>query len=159
MNYQFTDFYNKKVQLSFEYHPFSQKPKHVWIMTRFQNQWVLTRHKTRGLEFPGGKVEEGETPEEAAKREVKEELGAEIKELTYIGQYKVEGNPAIIKNIYFTYITCLEPQEHYFETDGPHLVADNLVEKRTGSEFSFIMKDDVLIHALAFWKKKYWKGE
>lgn len=41
-----------------------------------------------GWEFPGGKIELGETPEQAAIREIKEELDVEIKVIEHV--YTVE---------------------------------------------------------------------
>src|SRR5699024_4797011 len=89
MMYIFTDYYKNKVKFSFSNHPFSKEPKHVWVICHYEDKWLLTSHKDRGLEFPGGKVERGETAEEAAVREVKEETGGIVGRLSYIGQYLV----------------------------------------------------------------------
>lgn len=44
----------------------------------FATQWGYGEFKD-GWEFPGGKIEPGETPEQAIKREIQEELATEIR--------------------------------------------------------------------------------
>ncbi|MCA1032471.1 nucleoside triphosphatase YtkD [Bacillus timonensis] len=145
----FHDTYRNEVSLSFSKNPFSNKPKHVWVICRYGENWLLTNHKDRGLEFPGGKVEKGETPEEAAIREIKEETGGEVKCLHYIGQYKVVGKEkTLIKNIYFAEISKLNEQESYFETMGPVQLESIPPHIKRDKNFSFIMKDAVLTHTL-----------
>ncbi|WP_181349495.1 RNA deprotection pyrophosphohydrolase [Thalassobacillus sp. CUG 92003] len=145
----FYDYYHNQVKLSFDSHPFSEYPKHVWVICRFGKQWLLTKHKDRGLEFPGGKVEDGETPDEAAVREVMEETGGEVSELTYIGQYFVEGRGGtIIKNIYFARASTLYARQHYFETNGPMLLDALPSNIKKDRRYSFMMKDGVLPFSL-----------
>ncbi|MBM7541408.1 RNA deprotection pyrophosphohydrolase [Amphibacillus cookii] len=143
--YVFRDYYNNEVRLSFDDHPFSKYPKHVFVICRYRGQWLLTKHKTRGMEFPGGKVEQGETAEQAAVREVKEETGATVDLLRYLGQYHVEGKgDTVIKNIYYAEIADLKQQNSYHETEGPVLLKNLPENLITNKSFSFIMKDDIV---------------
>ncbi|CDQ39251.1 MULTISPECIES: RNA deprotection pyrophosphohydrolase [Virgibacillus] len=154
--YTFKDYYNNEIKLSFDYLPFSVNPMHVWVVCKYQDNWLLTKHKDRGLEFPGGKVEKGETPEQAAIREVKEETGGLIDTLTYIGQYFVAGKREnVIKNVYFASIHALEPQDSYFETDGPVIVDNIPLNVKHQNGYSFIMKDDVLEHCIQYIYKHF----
>lgn len=141
----FHDYYNNEVKLSFQDHPFTNDPKHVWVICKHNGRWLLTKHRDRGLEFPGGKVEDGESAEQAARREVMEETGGHVSELMYVGQYFVNGKAGnIAKNVYFASVHKLDEKSNYFETEGPVLLEqlpDNLL---VNPEFSFMMKDEVL---------------
>ncbi|TCP26636.1 8-oxo-dGTPase [Scopulibacillus darangshiensis] len=157
--YTFRDYYQNEVTFSFTDHPYSKDPKHVWIICRFHNQWLLTRHPRRGWEFPGGKVEEGETAEEAAVREVYEETGASVLDLYYIGQYKVDGKSgSIVKNVYYASISQIKVKDDYLETNGPVLVHDIPRDIKRIDKYSFMMKDDVLTHSVKQVKKQYLKA-
>ncbi|MGM8211937.1 RNA deprotection pyrophosphohydrolase [Virgibacillus sp. W0430] len=154
--YTFKDYYNNKVNLSFEDHPFSKNPKHVWVICKSNGQWLLTEHKDRGIEFPGGKVEAGETAEQAAVREVMEETGGVVKQINYIGQYYVAGkNGDVIKNVYFADVPHLTEQETYYETNGPVFLQHLPTNIKHHSLFSFMMKDDVLAYCLQRIKEQW----
>jgi 8-oxo-dGTP diphosphatase len=151
MMFTFTDYYNNQVKLSFEDQPFSGDPKHVWVICRYKNKWLLTKHKERGMEFPGGKVEEGETAEQAAIREVEEETGGLVNTIRYIGQYFVDGKrQPVVKNVYYAVIEKLVPKDSYMETEGPHLLKRLPKNVKYLEVYSFLMKDDVLKYALRY---------
>ncbi|MED3648037.1 nucleoside triphosphatase YtkD [Halalkalibacterium halodurans] len=151
----FNDYYGYPVRLAFDSTPFSINPRHVWVICHMDGQWLLTNHKKRGLEFPGGKVEHGETPEAAAIREVKEETGATVRSLTFLGQYEVTlPSERIVKNIYAADVQVLSNRNSYYETNGPVKIAELPEAIEKDPSFSFIMKDLVLRKTLDYLKRK-----
>jgi len=50
----------------------------------------------------GGQIEEGETPEEAVKRELKEELGIELADLKFFKKYELQRKKGIYEQFVFT---------------------------------------------------------
>lgn len=141
----FFDITGNKVELCFDEEAFQEEAHHVLVICQLGEGWVLTKHKIRGLEFPGGKMESGETLEETARREVYEETGAEISELIKMGAYRVsEPHSSFVKTIFWGRVSSLKKKSDYLETDGPIIVSGDILQERFGKEYSFIMKDHVV---------------
>ena len=83
--------------------------KYVVIVCRYANKWLLVKHKERTTwEIPGGHIEEGEIPYDAAKRELNEETGAEGFTIRKVSYYAVNRfNERSYGALYFAKITKL----------------------------------------------------
>ncbi|MGD6968798.1 RNA deprotection pyrophosphohydrolase [Rossellomorea vietnamensis] len=147
---KFLDYNGYEVNLSLGAADFPIIPKHVLVIAIYKGEWLLTRHKIRGLEFPGGKVEERETLEEAAKRELYEETGGKATQLIRIGTYKVNQQKPFAKAIFFAEVNFLQDKGDYLETDGPQIWSGDLKSVKEDDRFSFVMKDDVVTQSLKY---------
>ena len=87
----------------------------VIICAVYKKQWVFVRHKDRNTwEIPGGHIEVGETPDEAAKREIYEETGAIKHDLKAICDYSVESvNGKRYGRLYYGQIEALKGELEY----------------------------------------------
>jgi 8-oxo-dGTP diphosphatase len=140
----FLDINGNKVELTFSQNSFEDEAKHVLVICQFGEDWLLTNHKQRGLEFPGGKMEAGETIEEAARREAYEETGAILGELTFIAEYRFTNpNGSFVKAVYWGRVNRVEETSSYHETNGPVMIKGDILQQRFQNHYSFIMKDQV----------------
>ncbi|MDW7616623.1 nucleoside triphosphatase YtkD [Peribacillus simplex] len=130
-------------KVEFSENPVFGESWHVFVLSRYKGRWVLTKHRERGLEFPGGKREAGESIEETAIREVYEETGGLVGQLQFLGQYKVH-DPVkpIVKSIFYANLREVKKKEDYLETEGPIFL--EALPAVLGEEFSFIMKDEIV---------------
>ncbi|GLU49374.1 NUDIX domain-containing protein [Nocardiopsis ansamitocini] len=75
---------------------------------------VMVRHRDRAWEFPGGHTEPGEDVETTARREVREEAGAELADLTIAGYYRLaNGHTTVVTH---ARLVGLVPLTGEFET-------------------------------------------
>ncbi len=136
---EFKDFEGRKVTLSYEA---DVSARHVLAVCKLDDKYLMTNHKIRGIEFPGGKVESGETLEDAVHREVFEETGASIQALKYVGYYTVHDRIPFSKAVYFVDAKDIFFKCDYLETMGPVLYGS--LDEVPGESRSILLEDECI---------------
>ena len=150
----FKDLNGAQVDLTFGENRFGMEARHVLVVLRSNGKWLLTRHTVRGIEFPGGKAEEGETIEEAAIRETIEETGVTITNVVKFAEYVVQSNVTFCKAVFTAAIAHIDENPTLHETEGAVWMTDD--ELANCETLSFHMKDEGM-SAIRRWVELYEK--
>jgi len=74
----------------------------------FQDEKLLLTHiMTRGWDLPGGHIENGETPDQAVIRELKEETGTAVGHFEFIGYLKITNEKEYERNKKYPKESCI----------------------------------------------------
>ncbi|MFJ7936337.1 NUDIX domain-containing protein [Sporosarcina sp. NPDC096371] len=134
----FSDVNGGRVELTFGDNHLGMEARHVLVVLKQSGKWLLTRHSIRGVEFPGGKAEPGESIEEAAIRETIEETGVTIQDLVKVAEYIVQSDSTFCKAVFTAKVAQIDEQPTLHETEGAMwLTSDELDQCE---ELSFHMK-------------------
>ncbi|PIC74989.1 NUDIX domain-containing protein [Sporosarcina sp. P17b] len=136
---KFEDLQGANVELTFGLNSHQIESRHVLVLIKHNERWLLTKHRIRGIEFPGGKAEWGETIEQAAIRETMEETGVTIENVHSFAEYVVFTDPPFCKAVFTGDITHIEKNFTLMETEGAVWMTDAELDACT--ELSFHMKD------------------
>ena len=112
------------------------------IASKYNDKWVFVRHHLRStFEIPGGHIEENETPDEAAGRELMEETGAVKFSLECVSTYSVtQGGETRFGKLYFADIIEIGPIPDVSEIEEI-IFLDNLPDPVTYPEIQpFLFK-------------------
>lgn len=142
---EFLDKDNRRVTMSYKTNNDRPDGNHVLAIPLYKNQLLFTQHKMRGIEFPGGKVEEGEQSIQAIKRELFEETGGIPETIDYIAQYQVHtfDNSIFKKDVYIVKVKSFEEKSDYLETRGP-LLFDNINSIPLDKQ-SYLIQDNAIL--------------
>lgn len=97
-----------------------------------KGRWIFVRHRDRlTWEIAGGHIEKGETPEEAAERELIEETGADEFRLHPVATYSVEADGKTgYGRLYLAEVITLKAVPDVFEIAEVHL-SEKMPDKLT----------------------------
>lgn len=150
--YLFEDVNGGRVELTFGENQIGMPARHVLVVLKHNGKWLLTRHSTRGIEFPGGKAEAGESIEEAALRETMEETGVTITEPIKFAEYIVHNQETFCKAVLTGKVAHIEKHPILHETEGALWMTDE--ELDTCATLSFHMKGTGM-EQLRKWVEEY----
>ena len=137
--FTFTDLNEKNVDMYFHKGQYEIEPKHVLVVVKNGEQFLCSVHRERGIEFPGGKVENGESLQVAAVREVLEETNIKIKNVRELCHYIVRDEQPFCKVVFVAELEQQLDGNFAYETKGRVWLTEEELSQQ--ANLSFYMKD------------------